>query len=275
MKARIATGLVLAPAVVALTMWSPGWLFAVLVLAVLLAALAEWSRLARATTPTGIAVGMAMTGAAVLLFNAPQKLPMMCLAGTLLWAWYAYDLIRGIRGIRGMKAAPQSAPDPQTETFGSLVQGGVILLLAWGALVWMRFTAGAALSVAMLVVVWSADTFAYLAGKGFGGRKLAPSLSPGKTVAGLLGGLAGASAVALAAALILNLNTAQTVIWLLASFIATLFSVVGDLFESRLKRRAGVKDSGRLLPGHGGVLDRIDGLLAAAPVFAAVWWLSG
>ena len=132
------------------------------------------------------------------------------------------------------------------------------------------------MTIALLVVVWSADTFAYLAGRRFGKRKLAPSISPGKTIEGLAGGLIGAGLVALLAAIYaLDLSPAQTLIWLLASLVAALFSVVGDLFESRLKRRAGVKDSGGLLPGHGGVLDRIDGLLAAAPVFATVWRLAG
>ena len=282
MRARIATGLILAAAAAALTLWAPLWLFAALVLAVMLAALVEWSRL-RPTAVAGPAVAAGVMAlvmalvliiAAVLLFRAPQKLPIICLAGGLFWAYLAFELI-----VKGMAARPGNESGIQPTPLNSmvsLIQGGFIFLFAWCALLWMRLEQGAAMTIALLVVVWSADTFAYLAGRRFGKRKLAPSISPGKTIEGLAGGLAGAGLVALLAAIYaLDLSPAQTLIWLLASLVAALFSVVGDLFESRLKRRAGVKDSGGLLPGHGGVLDRIDGLLAAAPVFATVWRLAG
>ena len=282
MRARIATGLSLAAAAAVLTLWAPVWLFAVLVLAVMLAALVEWSRL-RPTAVAGSAVAAGVMAlvmslvliiAAVLLFRAPQKLPIICLAGGLFWAYLTFELI-----VKGMAAGPGNEsgiqPTPSNSLI-SLIQGGFIVLFAWCALLWMRLEQGAAMTIALLVVVWSADTCAYLAGRRFGKRKLAPSISPGKTIEGLAGGLAGAGLVALLAAIYaLDLSPAQTLIWLLASLVAALFSVVGDLFESRLKRRAGVKDSGGLLPGHGGVLDRIDGLLAAAPVFATVWRLAG
>ena len=282
MRARIATGLILAAAAAVLTLWAPVWLFAALVLAVMLAALVEWSRL-RPTAVAGPAVAAGVMAlvmslvliiAAVLLFRAPQKLPIMCLAGGLFWAYLAFELIvKGMAAGPGNESGTQPAP---SNNLISLIQGGFIFLFAWCALLWMRLEQGAAMTIALLVVVWSADTFAYLAGRRFGKRKLAPSISPGKTIEGLVGGLVGAGLVALLAAIYaLDLSPAQTLVWLLASLLAALFSVVGDLFESRLKRRAGVKDSGGLLPGHGGVLDRIDGLLAAAPVFATVWRLAG
>ena len=282
MRARIATGLSLAAAAAVLTLWAPVWLFAALVLAVMLAALVEWSRL-RPTAVAGSAVAagvmvlvmsLVLIIAAVLLFRAPQKLPIICLAGGLFWAYLAFELIvKGMAAGPGNESGTQPAP---SNNLVSLIQGGFIFLFAWCALLWVRLEQGAAMTIALLVVVWSADTFAYLAGRRFGKRKLAPSISPGKTIEGLAGGLVGAGLVALLAAIYaLDLSPAQTLIWLLASLVAALFSVVGDLFESRLKRRAGVKDSGGLLPGHGGVLDRIDGLLAAAPVFATVWRLAG
>ena len=287
MRARIATGLILAAAAAALTLWAPVWLFAALVLAVMLAALVEWSRLrptavaGSASVVVSLVIAIIMLGAAVVLFHAPQTLPVVCLAGALFWVYLAFELI-----IKGMATTPENAPEnesgirpgaqPPPNNLVSLIQGGFIFLFAWCALVWMRLEQGAAMTIALLVVVWGADTFAYLAGRRFGKRKLAPSISPGKTIEGLAGGLVGAGLVALLAAIYaLDLSPAQTLIWLLASLVAALFSVVGDLFESRLKRRAGVKDSGGLLPGHGGVLDRIDGLLAAAPVFATVWRLAG
>jgi phosphatidate cytidylyltransferase len=117
-------------------------------------------------------------------------------------------------------------------------------------------------------IIWSADTGAYLVGRKLGRHKLAPSISPGKTIEGLLGGLAGAMLVAvIAGTLVLHLGSTQLLLWLLLAAVIALFSVAGDLFESVYKRRAGLKDSGNLLPGHGGVLDRIDSLCAALPVF--------
>lgn len=120
-------------------------------------------------------------------------------------------------------------------------------------------------------IIWSADTGAYLAGRKWGKRKLAPAISPGKTIEGLIGGLAGAQIVAaLVGVLVWELSLVKLLIWLLAVAFVTLFSVAGDLFESIYKRRAGVKDSGKLLPGHGGVLDRIDSACAALPPYMLV-----
>ena len=124
-----------------------------------------------------------------------------------------------------------------------------------------------------LAIVWAADSGAYFAGRHFGGRwfagrKLAPRISPNKTLEGLLGGLAAGMLVAAAGALLAGAGMAQLPGVLLVAIFTVLFSVVGDLFESLLKRHVGVKDSGDLIPGHGGVLDRIDSVLAALPVFA-------
>jgi phosphatidate cytidylyltransferase len=124
----------------------------------------------------------------------------------------------------------------------------------------------------LLLVVWTTDIGAYFAGRSIGGPKLAPRISPGKTWAGLVGGMA-------AAGLVGGLLTALAGagFWLAAGLGALLAAVAqaGDLFESRLKRHAGVKDSGHLIPGHGGLLDRIDGLVFAAPTFALVVALMG
>jgi len=120
-------------------------------------------------------------------------------------------------------------------------------------------------------IVWLMDIGAYFAGRRFGRRKLSPLISPGKSWEGVWGGLAVtclAMLIALAAVPVLRENVGKVVVATLAAAAA---SVVGDLYESRVKRGAGRKDSSQLLPGHGGVLDRIDGVLAAMPVFAFVW----
>jgi phosphatidate cytidylyltransferase len=121
----------------------------------------------------------------------------------------------------------------------------------------------------VLLLVWIADTAAYFVGRAWGKRKLAPGISPGKTWEGALGGAVGA----LVYAIILG-TFIEGLLWvpyLLAAALLAVLSIVGDLFESAAKRQAAVKDSGTLLPGHGGILDRIDSATAALPVAALLW----
>jgi phosphatidate cytidylyltransferase len=120
--------------------------------------------------------------------------------------------------------------------------------------------------LAVLVLVWIADTAAYFVGRAWGRRKLAPAISPGKTWEGAAGGVVGA----LAYAIILGAFTDRVAWapWLAAAAVLAAVSIVGDLFESAAKRQAGVKDSGALLPGHGGILDRIDSATATLPLAA-------
>jgi len=127
-----------------------------------------------------------------------------------------------------------------------------------------------------LLIVWGADTFAYFAGKQWGKRKLAPKISPGKSVEGASGGIIGVLIVAVISGMAYwQFGAWELSVWLILCVITAVISIVGDLSESKLKRAAGVKDSGTLLPGHGGMLDRIDSMLAAAPVFTTGLILSG
>lgn len=151
--------------------------------------------------------------------------------------------------------------------------GLVILPLFWLALVEVHAAPdGEWLLVFGVLVVVVADSLAYFAGRAFGRHKLAPMISPGKSIEGVLGGLAGVGVLAAVGA-VLPLFAA-TPSWLLAAWCVAvaLASVGGDLEESRLKREAGVKDSGRILPGHGGFLDRLDGQFAAMPLWALALW---
>jgi phosphatidate cytidylyltransferase len=154
-----------------------------------------------------------------------------------------------------------------------LVLGVAYLLPAVLALPWLRAARGVGLGnvLFVLLVVWASDIGAYLAGRWLGGPKLAPRISPGKTRSGALGGTLAAVAVGV----VLHLGwpggpLAQAVA--VAAGLSVL-SQIGDLFESGVKRYYGVKDSSRLIPGHGGLLDRLDGVLAAAPAAAllAIW----
>ncbi|ART83918.1 phosphatidate cytidylyltransferase [Oceanisphaera profunda] len=132
---------------------------------------------------------------------------------------------------------------------------------------------GAWLLLFVMGLVWAADTGAYFVGRAVGKRKLCPNVSPGKTVEGMLGGVASATVLALIVTFSIDLPSQQTIVVLIASIVAVLASVLGDLTESMFKREAGLKDSGNILPGHGGIMDRIDSLTAALPVFVLVVWL--
>ncbi|WP_139851843.1 phosphatidate cytidylyltransferase [Acinetobacter pullicarnis] len=126
----------------------------------------------------------------------------------------------------------------------------------------------------LFLLVWGADSGAYFVGRKLGKRKLAPHVSPNKSIEGLIGGLITVIIVIVVVQYyFLNLSLAHHLLFLLFSIVTVFSSVLGDLFESMIKRRAGIKDSGRILPGHGGVLDRIDSLLAAAPIFAVAMYV--
>jgi phosphatidate cytidylyltransferase len=150
----------------------------------------------------------------------------------------------------------------------SAVVGWLLLLPAWLALIQLRHV-GPSVVLAVMATVWLADSTAYFAGKRFGRHKLAPEISPGKTWEGVAG-----------AAVVVTLVAAGMCWWrgMSAWFVAgalaiVVLSIMGDLFESLIKRQAGKKDSGTLLPGHGGVLDRIDGLTSTLPLVAFVMYL--
>ncbi|HZP91514.1 MAG TPA: phosphatidate cytidylyltransferase [Burkholderiales bacterium] len=162
--------------------------------------------------------------------------------------------------------------------FGWKVRHKLLLLGAgWLVLVpsWLAVTALQSVPVVLLLtlgVVWISDTAAYFIGGRFGRHKLAPQISPGKTVEGLLGAYAVVVAYAAAVSFLFEgeAAAAERVATMIFALLMTTFSVLGDLFESWIKRMAGAKDSGQLLPGHGGVLDRIDSITAAMP-FAALY----
>ena len=156
------------------------------------------------------------------------------------------------------------------DTLIGVFAGILVLVPTWLALLHIHgFSAdGPYMLLFVMVLIWAADSGAYFAGRKLGKHKLAPMVSPGKTIEGVVGGLLAAGIFSLLGALYFNLHVLGVLGFVLLCLIVVLFSIIGDLFESLFKRRVGVKDSGQLLPGHGGVLDRIDSLTAAAPIFA-------
>lgn len=263
LRARVLTGLVLAPAIVLAVLYLPAHGFAVLISALMLAAFWEWTRLSgvpnRPLRAALLAV-LAAVFAAVYLIAGSLAFPVLALAACGFWLLAALWLRR-----RDFAA---------TDTTGHRVvkvgAGAILLLGAWAGALFIRdgLPQGALWLIACLAVIYGGDTSAYFSGRRFGGRKLAPGISPGKTYAGLYGAVLGSALVALAAGWLLGLRGGALGLWLLLAIACLLLSIVGDLFESLMKRHRQVKDSGRLFPGHGGMLDRGDSLFAALPAFA-------
>lgn len=269
MKQRILTALVLAPLAISAVLFLPTPWFLALAAILMMLGLWEWTRL----------VGLKghAARAAVLLINAgllawlawrgwPGVFPLVALLGAAWWLVATLWLAKMELG---------RADTPANRAM-KLVIGSLLMLPAWCALALLHGSGaqGPWWTLYALLLVWAADSGAWFFGSRIGGRKLCPSISPGKTWAGFWGGLGTVVLVALAAIPVFALGWNQAPMLVAASLVTGLASVVGDLFESIIKRHAGAKDSGHLVPGHGGVLDRIDSVVAALPVFAiAKAWL--
>lgn len=158
----------------------------------------------------------------------------------------------------------------KVDTRVGLLVGIVLLLPTWSALTQIHAYSenGSFLLLFLMVLIACADSGAYFSGRALGKNKLAPLVSPGKTIEGVIGGLVLALVCAVLTELIFDIPQLGVMSLLLIVLVVVPFSVVGDLLESLYKRRVGIKDSGIIFPGHGGVLDRIDSLTAAAPIFA-------
>lgn len=152
----------------------------------------------------------------------------------------------------------------------SLLGIGVLLIVATITAIFSLWQFSPWWLMYVFLLVWGADSGAYFVGRKFGMRKLAPMVSPNKSIEGLIGGLLTSGFIIIVVSIAyLDLSIVPFLLFMLLSLLTVISSVLGDLVESMLKRRAGIKDSGRILPGHGGVLDRVDSLLSATPIFAA------
>jgi phosphatidate cytidylyltransferase len=240
--------------------WAGGWWMAGLLVLLGVAAIREWVRLTDKHSYSGEWPIVALPLAVAL------ALPVLDRSWTpwsFAWLGLCFVLLRTLAGIKHW-------PAPSATAAGLLVIGGPLV-----ALLWLRGQpqTGLLLVLFLFLVTWANDIAAYFAGKLIGGPKLAPSISPKKTWSGALGGLAAGVATGYAFAVVGGSNAPLTMA-LLAGLLAVV-GQIGDLVKSTLKRRSGVKDSGHSIPGHGGVLDRVDGLLAATAALALVVWLSG
>jgi len=254
---RVYSALVFLPLFYLLVRYGSPIVFFALVLAATLLAMAEFYRLHFRTGPVSVEIvsGFGCAGLLLSSLQWPEILP----PGSVL-----------ALGIMLVLTSRLFAREPMKH---SLIDVGIILLgivyvaLMLGHLILTRAREGGEwLILYLFVVTWAADTGAYYAGTAFGKHKLAPLISPNKTVEGLFGGVA----LSVLAALIAKhwfMASFSTIDCLALGLLLSLTGVLGDLAESALKRSAGVKDSGSLIPGHGGVLDRLDSLLFTAPAF--------
>lgn len=266
LKQRIITALILLPIALAGFFWLQGDAFALFIGAVVVLGAWEWARLAGLPAQPGRIAYAAVVALALWGLHAtPALAPWALLAGVAWWLM-AIALVLGY---------------PDSSRYwgglpGKLLIGLLILLPAWQGLVLLKqWPLANGLILAVMVLVWAADIGAYFCGRAFGKRKLAPAVSPGKSWEGLLGGLLVSLLLTAAVGLYRGWTPGEFLLGLMGAAAVVLISVVGDLTESMFKRRAGVKDSSNLLPGHGGVLDRIDSLTAAIPVYATLLWSAG
>lgn len=263
LKQRVLTALLLLPLAMVAIFALPATGFLLLMALLLLAASLEYGHIAglsRRTWGRWLVLVQATIFALLLLSLWPWgNTAWWTLAGSCI-AWLL--MLTRLPLFKG-----QTTPGPAFQ-FVAFITAIVSISTAWFALGWIRMqTDGPWLILLLLLIVWAADTGAYFSGKAFGKKKLAPAISPGKTLAGLIGGLTTAVLVAWLAARWMPLPALEPTRLALLALVTALVSVGGDLLVSLHKRVSGCKDSGNLLPGHGGILDRLDSLLAAAPFF--------
>lgn len=270
LKQRVITALLMLAVLLPALFYPSPEPFCALALLLIVAACWEWARMNGCSSARGWSLGVAV-GALLALswwqvgLDAP--LGPLWKSGALLWLLLTPLLLyRGVAGWGRLAA-------------GLRLWGGLLLIaLAWWAMAQARYL-GIEMLLSVLLLVWMADVAAYFGGKAFGRRKLAPNISPGKSWAGVYSGLLGvlllggvwvwvapAEAAHAAHSLYAHLWLLGPLAMVLGLVLLTAMSVSGDLIESLVKRSAGVKDSSTLLPGHGGVLDRVDALLPVLPV---------
>lgn len=257
LKARLISAAVMVPLVVAGILLLPTPVIALVTVLIIGGGLWEWSRMVSLQAGMAqfafIGAGLLLAGLIWVMTPAVLITPLL-FAAFLWWLWVLYWLTH---------------PELPAQPWLKIAAGYLVMLPAWAALVVLhgRTADGPLITLYLLVLVWLADSGAYFSGRRWGKRKLAPVISPGKTREGVYGAIAVSAVFALLAGLLYGHSVVWTAGLILVSIVTVMFSIAGDLLESLMKRQAGIKDSSHIIPGHGGILDRIDSLTAAAPVF--------
>lgn len=279
MKQRIITALVLAPLIILGIFQLPFVAFVAFIAIVTLIGFREWSQFVAGTSRainmipgTCMVLGFSYFAYPQLSFSHELSLfsQLVLIVGTFWWAWASYTAMR----------FPHSAETWKNQVILKHVFGLLTLVPFFWSVVLLRsegieqdMTHGAKLVLFVCIVVWTADSAAYFVGRRFGKRKMAPNVSPNKTIEGLLGGVVAALIMGWLFAQWFDIHFLNHGMMAITVLLTVVISVLGDLVESMFKRVSGIKDSGHIIPGHGGVLDRIDSLTSAFPVFACLYFL--
>lgn len=259
LKQRVITAVILAPLVIAGVLLAPTRGFAAGLGLVVLIGAWEWSALIPLeSTVARLAWVLLVGGVMLALFVWPAMMAWAPFLGAAWWVGAVFWLARSQQG--------------RDARFLKTVAGVMVVVPCWAALVQLH-GADPWRVMFLLALVWCTDIGAYFIGKTWGRRRLAPMISPGKTWEGALGGFLAALVFAVVVGFLVLPGPPQILTLALLVAVTVLFSDFGDLFVSLMKRHRGVKDSGHILPGHGGVLDRLDSLFAAAPVFVSGAWV--
>jgi phosphatidate cytidylyltransferase len=266
LKQRILTALVLAPIMIGGIFYLPLAQFKLFIGVIVALGAWEWANLSGLKLQMGRVAYAGLVGGlicAIEFSSLVQEVDILYLA--LGWWVTAFVFVSLHPKLKNIWSSPAAR----------LIMGLFILLPMWVGFVQIKsYPFNDYLIMYVMFVVWGADVGAYFAGRTFGKHKLAPSVSPGKTWEGVFGGLLVTTLMALGGGYLLeseaglSLDTQQWALLIVLTLLITCFSVVGDLIESMVKRHRGIKDSSNLLPGHGGVMDRIDSMTAALPLFA-------
>lgn len=281
---RVITASVLAPLVVLAIFMLPHVYFSLVWGVIMLMAAWEWANLADVKSVLGkLMFLIAMLIPMAFLYSWTQVLELitqvtnypeirsysglietLMIPAVLFWFWMMVRIRKS--GAEILKAKQSKAK--------KLLIGGFVLVVAWHFLSRFMVLEEPIMTLYLFLLIWAADIGAYFAGKKFGITKLAIEISPGKTVEGMYGALITAAIMGLVLSLSYGFPVLISIDFILLSLITVLVSIYGDLFFSAAKRIRGVKDSGTILPGHGGLLDRLDSIIAAIPIFyAGVWFI--
>ncbi|MEY8674303.1 phosphatidate cytidylyltransferase [Francisella philomiragia] len=260
MKERIITGLLLVVFVFAGLVYANDYLFGVGVFLVAMLSAYEWLKFAKISQQETINYLVIFM---IVLFVVSEFFVYIQYIFPVFWLYAIYRL----SGYERQKF--------DTLSVNEMLILGLFAISPFAASLYVLHSNSVAWIFMFILVVAGADSGAYFTGKAMGKRKMLPRLSPNKTIEGLLGGMACAVIIAIVFLLFMDLSIFEYLSMVIISALIAVLSVVGDVFESMMKRIAGVKDSGNILPGHGGVLDRLDGYMPALPIFVTLGYLAG